>query len=133
VGRETEQIFVNDTALFDLVRVGESVIHLACGKGEFMVLTSWNRVFLCSESSCAEQELDNFSEITQVVSAAAGFWVVFQDGSTAGFGALHECVDAGSTASSPGVLNLAIASQLSLLGSTLEYSAVYVKSYEESG
>jgi len=133
VGRETEQIFVNDTALFDLVRVGESVIHLACGKGEFMVLTSWNRVFLCSESSCAEQELDNFSEITQVVSAAAGFWVVFQDGSTAGFGALHECVDAGSTASSPGVLNLAIASQLNLLGSTLEYSAVYVKSYEESG
>jgi len=132
VGRETEQIFLNDTAFFDLVRAGESVIHLACSKEEFVVLTSWNRVFWCSETTCAEQELENFSEITQVVSAAAGFWVVFQDGSTAGVGALHECVDAGSTASSAGVLNLAIASQLSLLGSTLEYSAVYVKSYEET-
>ena len=132
VGRETEQIFLNDTALFHLVRAGESVIHLACSKEEFVVLTSWNRVFSCSETTCAEQELDNFSEITQVVSAAAGFWVVFQDGSTAGLGALHECVDAGSTASSAGVLNLAIASQLNLLGSTLEYDAIFVKSYEES-
>jgi len=130
VGRETEQIFLNGTATFTLVAVGESIVHFASSEGGFVVLTSWNRVFLCSEVACDEQQLLKFTEITQVVSAPAGFWLVFADGETMRIGAATECVDAGSTASSPGVLNLAIASQVSLYGNTIEYDAVYVKSYE---
>lgn len=131
VGRETGQVFLNDTATFTLLGTGESAIHFASSEEQFVVLSSWNRVFLCSESACAEEPLPRFSEVTQVVSAPAGFWVVFADGETMRIGSASECVDAGSTASSPGVLNLAVASQISLYGGTIEYDAVYVKSYEE--